>query len=232
MSAQLSKIYGKFHDSLWGERGLSIFLYLLFLSFFLASIVDSLPVRLLTSLFFSLFMVFGVISMSRQPALRLFAGSVAVVALVLRWLMHILPTPGILRWSSLATLIFMIMLTLMMLFKVFKESGPVTVHKIRGAIAVYLLFGLTWSILYGLLDQLLPLAFSLPQVVGMPGVERQQILTYFSFVTLTTVGYGDITPTHDITRMFAILEALCGQLYPATLLARLVSLEVMHREDK
>ena len=65
----------------------------------------------------------------------------------------------------------------------------------------------------------------------MSSVERQQILTYFSFVTLTTVGYGDITPTHEVTRMFAIMEALCGQLYPATLLARLVSLEVMHRKD-
>jgi hypothetical protein len=69
-------------------------------------------------------------------------------------------------------------------------------------------------------------------MAGMPSVERQQILTYFSFVTLTTVGYGDITPTHDITRMFAIMEALCGQLYPATLLARLVSLEVMNREKE
>ena len=96
---------------MWGEQGLSIFLYLLFLSFFLAPFVDSLPVRLLTSLLFSLVMVFGVISMSRHPAIRLFAGSVACVAIVLRWLMHILPSPVILKWGSFAALIFMIMLT-------------------------------------------------------------------------------------------------------------------------
>ena len=51
---------------------------------------------------------------------------------------------------------------------------------------------------------------------------------YFSVVTMTTLGYGDIVPIHPVARMFAILEALIGLLYPATLLARLVSLEIMY----
>ena len=54
-------------------------------------------------------------------------------------------------------------------------------------------------------------------------------LLYFSFSTLTTVGYGDITPLHPMARDIANLEAVIGQLYPATLLARLVSLEIEHR---
>jgi hypothetical protein len=52
---------------------------------------------------------------------------------------------------------------------------------------------------------------------------------YFSFVTLTTVGYGDIVPVHPIARSLCNLEAICGQLYPATLLARIVTLEVGSR---
>jgi len=232
MSARLSESYRKLHNSLWGEKRLSLFLYLLFISFFLAPFVDSLPARLVTSLLLSLVMVFGVLSMSHHPAIRVFAGIVACFAILLRWMMHLLPSPLIFKLGSLSALIFLILLTLVLLYKVFKESGKVTVDKIKGAIAVYLLFGLTWSILYGLLEQILPNAFNLPGIADISSADRQQMLTYFSFVTLTTVGYGDITPTHEVSRMFAIMEALCGQLYPATLLARLVSLEVMHREKE
>jgi hypothetical protein len=54
-------------------------------------------------------------------------------------------------------------------------------------------------------------------------------LIYFSFMTLTSVGYGDITPLHPFARSLADIEAIIGQLYPATLLARLVTLELEHR---
>jgi hypothetical protein len=123
----------------------------------------------------------------------------------------------------------MVMLTVVILAKVFGK-GPVTAHRVKGAIAVYLLFGMTWALLYGLLDQTLPNAFNLPLLGEAFTPERQETLTYFSFITLTTLGYGDITPVHEISRMFVVMEGLIGQLYPATLLARLVSLEIMHRE--
>jgi hypothetical protein len=174
-------------------------------------------------------MVAGVITMSHRPELRFLAGVVAFAAIAFRWMTHIAPTPAILRWSSLASLIFMVLLTMGTLFKVFMDDKPVTGHRIMGAIAAYLLFGITWSILYGLLDQVLPKAFSI-SAAGAYGAERQEEIIYFSFVTLTTLGYGDITPTHDVSRMFAVMEALLGQLYPATLLARLISLEVAHRD--
>jgi hypothetical protein len=55
-------------------------------------------------------------------------------------------------------------------------------------------------------------------------------LIYFSFVTLTTTGYGDVFPVHPIARSLCNVEAIIGQLYPATLLARLVTLEIAHRD--
>ena len=133
-------------------------------------------------------------------------------------------------YSWKVVLVFMIMLTVVILAKVYGK-GRVTTHRVKGAIAVYLLFGITWSLLYGLLDQTLPNAFSLPISDDIFSPERQGTLSYFSFVTLTTLGYGDIVPTHEISRMFVVMEGLIGQLYPATLLARLVSLQLMHQDD-
>ena len=73
-----------------------------------------------------------------------------------------------------------------------------------------------------------PGSFSLePSATSNP-----QIWMYFSFVTLTTVGYGDITPVSSVARTLAILEALTGQLDPASLLARLVALEVGSRNNR
>jgi len=231
MDSYLFGMPGKLKTVLRGEQWLDVFLYMLFLSFFLGPFIDSPAFRLFTSLLYSLLMIAGVVSMSRHTAIRFAAGVVACVAIILRWLIHIMPTPDIVKLGTLAVLIFLIMLTIVILAKVFAK-GQVTAHRVKGAIAVYLLFGLTWSILYGLLDQTLPHAFSLLPDSDIFTPERQETLTYFSFVTLTTLGYGDIVPTHEISRMFVIMEGLCGQLYPATLLARLVSLQLMNQGDE
>jgi hypothetical protein len=231
MGTLLSDIPGKMKTVLRGENWLDVSLYLLFISFFIAPFIDSGPVRLLTSLIFSLVMIAGVVSMSRKPAIRFAAGLLACTAIFLRWLQHIMPTPTIVRLGTLAVLVFMVMLAVVTLVKVFGK-GRVTAHRVNGAIAVYLLIGITWALLYGLLDQTLPNAFNLPPLGDNFTPDRQETLTYFSFITLTTLGYGDIIPTHEISRMFVVIEGLIGQLYPATLLARLVSLEIMHREKQ
>jgi len=107
-------------------------------------------------------------------------------------------------------------------------SGNVTWHRVQGAVVLYMNFALFFFTVYRFLDLLLPNAFA-----GLPAIGTEHgtgaALLYFSFSTLTTVGYGDITPVHPLVRNFANLEAVIGQLYPATLLARLVSLELEHR---
>jgi hypothetical protein len=103
--------------------------------------------------------------------------------------------------------------------------GKVTFHRIVGGILLYLTIGLTFVALFALVIVNVPDAFK--------GLETDQRnfsiagnLIYFSFVTLTTIGYGDIVPLHPYARGLANLEAVIGQLYPATLLARLVTLEL------
>jgi hypothetical protein len=114
--------------------------------------------------------------------------------------------------------------------------GRVTWHRIQGGVALYLIVALFFAHLYGLLTELVPDAFS--GTTGLnahtAGLNAHAVfyrgrLLYFSLVTLTTTGYGDIVPLHSVARSLATLEAVVGQLYPATLLARLVTLELQDR---
>jgi ion channel len=105
--------------------------------------------------------------------------------------------------------------------------GRVTVHRIIGAVQFYLDIALIFVALFCFVALTVPDAFAGLQVRNnLSLVER---LIYFSFMTLTSVGYGDITPLHPFARSLAEIEAIIGQFYPATLLARLVTLELEHR---
>jgi Ion channel len=114
------------------------------------------------------------------------------------------------------------------------RNERVTAGKIYGAIAVYLLIGFTWAFLFDLLDFAQPGSFHLPDLNPTPGYEpylRRYDPTnsiYFSFVTLTTLGYGDVTPSTVLARTLVWLEAVTGQMYLAVLVARLVSLQIIH----
>jgi hypothetical protein len=103
-------------------------------------------------------------------------------------------------------------------------SGQITYHRIMGAILLYLAIGWTFAGLFLLIGLVFPQAFDGMSITDGPALASQ--LAYLSFGTLTTAGSGDITPVHPLARSLTNLEAMVGQLYPATLLARLVTLEV------
>jgi hypothetical protein len=102
--------------------------------------------------------------------------------------------------------------------------GEVTVHRVLGAIALYLNIGLMFAAIYRLVWYINP--DSLTNIPGGATWQAYGTILYFSFVTLTSTGYGDVTPVHPIVRTLANVEAIIGQLYPATLLARLITLEL------
>jgi len=104
--------------------------------------------------------------------------------------------------------------------------GKVTYHRIIGGVLLYLTIGLTFVALFGFLIIAETNTFNIPAYEGNFSIGK---LIYFSFVTLTTIGYGDIVPLHPYARGVANVEAIIGQLYPATLLARLVTLELAKR---
>ncbi len=111
------------------------------------------------------------------------------------------------------------------------SSHRVTTDTIKGAICVYLLIGLIWALLYSYCAHLDPTSFALAttevSVDQMPfHRERFGITVYYSMVTLTTLGYGDITPTAPITRSLAAIEAVIGQIFLTVLVARLVGMHI------
>ncbi len=110
-------------------------------------------------------------------------------------------------------------------------SDRVSGDTLRGAVCVYVLLGVAWAIAYGFVNYLEPDAFSIAEHL----VDQNRALAlhiYFSFVTLTTLGYGDISPISPISRTLAWLEALAGQVYIALTIARLVSMYMAGRGNR
>lgn len=105
------------------------------------------------------------------------------------------------------------------------KEGKVTRDKIAAAICVYIILGVVWGLFYGLTETLDPGALG----GGInAGLRNTGSAVYYSFITLTTVGYGDITPVSQVARSLAIVEGLAGQIYLAVMIARLVGLYTTH----
>jgi Ion channel len=177
--------------------------------------------------FAALAMLSGVLILSGSPIalLALFAAiSMNVLVIVLR--LRGTPTAFDLPLVAAAWLILSITLGAVVGRAVF-APGAINYHRIVGAVLLYLLIALAFVALFVFVGVLVPKAFS--GLVLEDNASFTSSAIYFSFVTLTTVGYGDIVPVHPIARSLCNLEAICGQLYPATLLARIVTLEVGSR---
>jgi hypothetical protein len=91
-------------------------------------------------------------------------------------------------------------------------------------ISVYLILGLLWGLAYTSVAQVIPNAFAFSTAPGTPATMSGFTALYFSFITLTTVGYGDISPVADVARMLAMVEAMTGTLFVGVLITRLVCL--------
>lgn len=160
----------------------------------------------------------GVFMLTTNKVLRIFA-SVVLALLVLLSTGVLLKSAAVEIINDFVIVLFCILLSWVVLVRTFGE-GPVTVHRIQGSIVVYLLISFIFALLYHLLFLMEPdTAFK-----GLGTSDRKELM-YFSLTTLTTTGYGDITPSIAASRSLANLEGLIGQLYPAILIARLVSME-------
>jgi voltage-gated potassium channel len=103
-------------------------------------------------------------------------------------------------------------------------TGPIDVNRIVGAICIYLLMGLIWALMYLFIAQAIPGSFN--GVEQLVWYDNFADIAYFSFVTLTTLGYGDISPVAPVARFLVYMEAVVGVFYMAILVASLIGVGI------
>ncbi|MDF9391429.1 MULTISPECIES: potassium channel family protein [Methylococcus] len=169
---------------------------------------------------FSLMVLIGVWSLQENRGmfrLGLLLGMLSLLFPVLAWRDRS-PLLGILE--VLVFLLFCVSSCYLAAKHVFRGKEA-DINRLSGSVCVFLLIGFIWGFLYILLTMVRPGAFQgLDLGESMHG--RYDELLYFSFATLTTLGYGDITPATPLARILSILEVLCGQFYLTILVASLV----------
>src|SRR5438094_8122723 len=186
--------------------------------------------ELIVSGLFSLVLVAGVLAVADRKRVLVIALVLAIPAIAGRWINHFRPDlipPAVFLVAGLILIAFVVGNLLRFVLR----APSVNTEVLCASISAYLMLGLMWTMAYWLVDQLTPGgAFSFntnaaPRSInGFNGV-------YVSFITLTTVGFGDTTPVSRMARWLAAMEAMTGLLYLAVLIARLVSLYSTPKSD-
>jgi len=207
---------------------LLISLALLFVSFpFVEEIKGG---DIIVSILFSLVLISAVLAVSNRRSTLVVAVLLAIPAIIGRWIDHFRPhlvPPAVFLIAGLVLVAFV----LINLLRFVLRAPSVSIEVLCASISAYLMLGLAWTLAYWLVDQLTPGgAFSF-NPNGGPRSMNGFTGFYFSFITLSTVGYGDITPVSKIARWLAAMEAMTGLLYVAVLIARLVALYSSPKTD-
>ena len=158
---------------------------------------------------------------SLRPIIFRFFSSIAILAFILEILgrLELYESVGVYLFLIQGVFALYLGVAIYFILRDILYANKVTVDIIRGGICVYFLIGFVWALLYGIVASFDPQAFSQPLIEA----ESYGKSIYFSFTTLTTLGYGDIIPVSPWAKMLTNLEAIVGQLYPAILISILVS---------
>jgi hypothetical protein len=214
------------------DRGLSFFLgFLVLISIFVPMIRLSRSGRIGLDLIFAFMLFSGAIATIRQKALMYLVVALTVLEFAADLIVEFNSSLGHLGWDTALKVTGLVILVVMTLRHTFRP-GRVSVHRVMGGVAAYLLIGLTWAFGYKLLMETRPDAIHFQSsIAGSPTGEPSRLI-YFSFGTLTSVSYGDSYPIHRIARSLAMAEALIGQLYPPILIAALVGMALQARSSR
>ena len=189
---------------------------------------DFIRLRLIIDFFISMVFISIVIAVSEKkyPFYVLLAFFVPVIGST--WWVHFDPSLGVIIFDEISDILF-IGYAFFLLLKFILKQDRVNADLIYAAIIGYLFIGVIWASAYSLLAHTYPASFSVDLA---DATDSRLVFTYFSLVTLTTLGYGDITPLTDRAYAFTILEAVIGQIYLTVLIARLVGLHIAHSTDR
>ena len=191
--------------------------------------------RVLMDSLISVVLLSAVYAIQRRTTLFIISCVFLCLSLVSLWTSYAVPDYSLQLASDGFGFLFSIGVAVMILAQVVQER-QVTMHVVNGAICAYLIMGLAWAFLFSLVEDVRPGSFHLPAILTQEGqtapfeLQRIQLFLYYSLVTLTTLGYGDVTPVSYPARNLSVVEAILGQLYIAVLIARLVGLSTTPKD--
>ena len=178
---------------------------------------------IIVSILLSLVLISAVLAVSNRRRTLVVAVLLAIPTVGSRWINHFRPhllPPAIFLIGGLLLVAFVVV----HLMRFVLRAPSVSLEVLCASVSAYLMLGLLWTIAYWLVAEISPTAFAFNTTTGAKESMHGFNAFYFSFITLSTVGYGDITPVSKIARMLAAMEAMTGLLYVAVLIARLVSM--------
>jgi hypothetical protein len=216
-------IRARFKDNDWNFTFL-----LLALVFLLFIYLPLLPDAGFLPLLFGLLLI-SVFALSQNRRTFLISASLALPALILNWLAASQSPPSRrLKIAALTVIIAFVFYVMVVILREVMTTRHVTIHVLSGAFCGYLLLGLLWALVYLSIDIIFPgrIHYDLTEsgrIIDVYNIEVFSTLLYFSFATITTAGYGDVTPITQIARSTAMLEAATNQFYLVVVVASLVA---------
>ncbi len=227
------QIHGRLRGFRGEDRHLSVFLaFLVLMTIVVPMVGESRPGRIAIDLTFALMLFSGAIATVNKRLLLTLIIALTILEFTADLIVEFNSSFSPRGWDTALKVFGTAILVFMTLKQTFFLPGAVSVHRVMGGVAAYLLIGVTWAFGYKLLLEIIPNAihFQMPLGAGVATGEPSRLI-YFSFETLTTVSYGDAYPVHRIARSLSTAEALIGQLYPAILIATLVGMALQARFD-
>ncbi|MEK6781918.1 MAG: ion channel [Bacteroidota bacterium] len=225
-----NSLFQKNHEFWNHERSLKALLIYMCISLFvwipLADYADQWWSFLISDILFNLIILAGVFSVLTRWKKQILFITIALLASLFRIISFLSQLEWAHLMSSVFAILFMAHLANMVLQHIFKD-GPVNFYRIQGSIVVFMIVGIVYAWLYTLLETLYPGSFTITE----PSQSYKDLFAhflYFSFATMTTLGFGDMIPTRSLAKSLVIFQGMIGLLYPVIMIARLVSMEVAH----
>jgi hypothetical protein len=175
------------------------------------------------ALLMTLVLVSGVLAVGGHRRTLILGVILVLPALTGKWINHYWPEQASVEFFYLAGLVFLVFLIWEFLHFILR-APRVNSEVICAGLSIYLLLGLLWMFAYLLVARAAPDAFAFTAGPAADQSLHGANAFYFSFITLSTVGYGDIIPVSNVARMLAAMEAIIGTLYVAVLISRLVAM--------
>lgn len=193
-------------------------------------IIDNLPIAKNLLNFFYLLIIFSAVFSISDTKKPLFISSILLLfTFTLRWCHYYYQIDAFYLFELSGTCLFWLFIATHILQFIINQQH-ISAELVYAAIAVYFIIGLIWTSTYQIIELYSPHSFSIAHEIASNKQELFFQMWYFSMVTLTTLGYGDITPISMTARSFVILEAMTGQFYLAILIASLIGRRVAQKD--